>query len=156
MNATRNTDRKVKTTQELLADIQNKSTTVGSSGVGGSSAGALSSSKPPLEDMSVRAAKLTERVSIIDQKLNANQRYKNATQRKGFTMKNVTDKGGGALNMMGGREDRYERRIMELSRDDDEDVVVVVDDDDGKGEYSFRFCFFVLFLFFRILVVCKI
>ncbi|KAJ3650743.1 hypothetical protein Zmor_016825 [Zophobas morio] len=55
---------KVKTTQELIAGLQNKNSLK--------------------EDLTLRAAKLTERVSIIDQKLNTNaNRYKNS-QRKGF------------------------------------------------------------------------
>lgn len=48
---------KVKTTQELIASLQNKSTTL---------------PLKPIEDLNERAAKLTERVSIIDQKLNTN------------------------------------------------------------------------------------
>lgn len=57
---------KVKTTQELLADLHIKS---------GNAAG------KPIQDLNERAAKLTERVSIIDQKLNANSRYKHSTKK---------------------------------------------------------------------------
>lgn len=54
---------KVKTTQELVASLQNKNCTL--------------SSLKPIQDLNERAAKLTERVSIIDQKLNTNSnRYK--------------------------------------------------------------------------------
>lgn len=49
---------KVKTTQELIASLQNKSNTL--------------PPLKPIEDLNERAAKLTERVSIIDQKLNTN------------------------------------------------------------------------------------
>lgn len=49
---------KVKTTQELIASLQNKNTTL--------------PPLKPIEDLNERAAKLTERVSIIDQKLNTN------------------------------------------------------------------------------------
>lgn len=49
---------KVKTTQELIASLQNKNSTL--------------PPLKPIEDLNERAAKLTERVSIIDQKLNTN------------------------------------------------------------------------------------
>lgn len=65
---------KVKTTQELIAGLQNKNSTLSSSPV------------KPKEDLTLRAAKLTERVSIIDQKLNTTNRYKNS-QKKNFTQK---------------------------------------------------------------------
>lgn len=72
---------KVKTTQEILAGIQSKNT------VG---LGVAASAKPSKEDLEEKAAKLTERVSIIDQKLNANtHRNKNSQKRKcGFWLFN--------------------------------------------------------------------
>lgn len=61
---------KVKTTQELIASLQNKNnTSVNSSPV------------KPKEDLNIRAAKLTERVSIIDQKLNTTNRFKNSQKK---------------------------------------------------------------------------
>ncbi|XP_044260783.1 uncharacterized protein LOC123008827 isoform X2 [Tribolium madens] len=73
---------KVKTTQELIAGLQNKNNTaLGASPV------------KPKEDLSLRAAKLTERVSIIDQKLNTNaNRYKNS-RKINLGGKNVIESG---------------------------------------------------------------
>ncbi|XP_008195016.1 uncharacterized protein MED26 [Tribolium castaneum] len=73
---------KVKTTQELIAGLQNKNNTVlGASPV------------KPKEDLSLRAAKLTERVSIIDQKLNTNaNRFKNS-RKINLGGKNVIESG---------------------------------------------------------------
>lgn len=73
---------KVKTTQEILAGIQSKNTAVG--------LGVAASAKPSKEDLEEKAAKLTERVSIIDQKLNANtHRNKNSQKRKCLLWVNV-------------------------------------------------------------------
>lgn len=75
---------KVKTTQELLADLHIRSN---------NSALSNASSKP-IEDLNERAAKLTERVSIIDQKLNANSnRYRNSQKKFNLNKSNATDKG---------------------------------------------------------------
>lgn len=64
---------KVKTTQELIASLQNKN----------SSAVINSVNVKPKEDLMEKAAKLTERVSIIDQKLNTNaNRNKNFQRNK--------------------------------------------------------------------------
>lgn len=64
---------KVKTTQELIASLQNKN----------SSAVINSINMKPKEDLMEKAAKLTERVSIIDQKLNTNaNRNKNFQRNK--------------------------------------------------------------------------
>lgn len=72
---------KVKTTQELLADLQIKSNnaTVGNK---------------PIEDLNEKAAKLSERVSIIDQKLNAtSNRYNRNFQRKSSLKTEVIESG---------------------------------------------------------------
>lgn len=66
---------KVKTTQEILAGIQNKNSVAALSAAAGL--------KPSKEDLEEKAAKLTERVSIIDRKLNANaHRNKNSQKSK--------------------------------------------------------------------------
>lgn len=73
---------KVKTTQELIAGLQNKQN--------------LTSPNKPKEDLSLRAAKLTERVSIIDKKLNTNSnRYKNSQKR---ALQKITFGSGGEKN----------------------------------------------------------
>lgn len=71
---------KVKTTQELLADLHIKSNN------------ALAGK--PLEDLNEKAAKLSERVSIIDQKLNAtSNRYNRNFQRKSNVKTEVIESG---------------------------------------------------------------
>ena len=69
---------KVKTTQELVASLQNKS-------AGASILGTPTTVVKSKEDLRERAAKLTERVSIIDQKLNTSggNRFKSSLQKKG-------------------------------------------------------------------------
>ncbi|KAF2896360.1 hypothetical protein ILUMI_09823 [Ignelater luminosus] len=75
---------KVKTTQELLADLHIRS----------NNSTLSNTSSKPIEDLNERAAKLTERVSIIDQKLNANSnRYRNSQKKFNLNKSNVTDKG---------------------------------------------------------------
>lgn len=64
---------KVKTTQELVASLQNRTSNLSvAPNTGGSR---------PLDNLIERAAKLTERVSIIDQKLNTNANRKNAQKK---------------------------------------------------------------------------
>jgi hypothetical protein len=103
---------KVKTTQELIASLQNKNnTSLGSSPV------------KPKEDLNLRAAKLTERVSIIDQKLNTNaNRYKNS-QRKSFLPQKIS---------LGERNDRVIEsgsviNDKSLLPPEDEEVIIVDD-----------------------------
>lgn len=75
---------KVKTTQELIASLQNKNS---------NSLNIPTLTNKPIEDLNERAAKLTERVSIIDQKLNTNaSRYKNAQRKNSLKLTDKKDK----------------------------------------------------------------
>ncbi|CAG9830929.1 unnamed protein product [Diabrotica balteata] len=64
---------KVKTTQELVASLQSRN-----------SSSVLNSLVKPKEDLTEKAAKLTERVSIIDQQLNTNANRNKSSQRNKF------------------------------------------------------------------------
>ncbi|KAJ8951158.1 hypothetical protein NQ318_021602 [Aromia moschata] len=70
---------KVKTTQELIASLQNKnpSSVINSLGA------------KPKEDLMEKAAKLTERVSIIDQKLNTNANRNKNSQRNKYKLERI-------------------------------------------------------------------
>lgn len=109
---------KVKTTQELIASIQNKKTSA--------PAFPLSSNRNR-DDLVERAAILTERVSIIDQKLNTNaNRYKNS-QKKVYKNNSETrnDKvieSGIVVNIS---SDKYNSASNSVKSDDE---VIVVDD----------------------------
>lgn len=75
---------KVKTTQELIAGLQNKNS---------NSLAIPALASKPIDDLNERAAKLTERVSIIDQKLNTNAgRYKNAQRKNSLKLPDKKDK----------------------------------------------------------------
>lgn len=64
---------KVKTTKELVASLQSRTSLRPEQGTpGGGTTGGGATAAKPMEDLNERAAKLTERVSIIDQKLNTN------------------------------------------------------------------------------------
>ncbi|KAG5881721.1 hypothetical protein JTB14_037937 [Gonioctena quinquepunctata] len=67
---------KVKTTQELIASLQNKN----------SSSVISSLNVKPKEDLIEKAAKLTERVSIIDQQLNTNANRNKNSQRSRYKL----------------------------------------------------------------------
>ncbi|RZC42352.1 Med26 domain containing protein [Asbolus verrucosus] len=101
---------KVKTTQELIAGLQNKNNSLGTSPI------------KPKEDLNLRAAKLTERVSIIDQKLNTNaNRYKNS-QRKNAALQKIN---------LGEKNDRVIESgsvINDKSLIPPDEEVIVVDD----------------------------
>ncbi|KAF5291793.1 hypothetical protein FQA39_LY14281 [Lamprigera yunnana] len=89
---------KVKTTQELLADLHIKNCM-----------------GKPVEDLNEKAAKLSERVSIIDQKLNATNRFRNF-QKKGVKSE-VIESG----------------IVTNITRSSD-DEIIVVDDEPIKVE----------------------
>lgn len=101
---------KVKTTQELLADLHIR--TVNN----------MSNNKPPMEDLNERAAKLTERVSMIDRKLNANStRYNKKLSYK--------------LNM--DRSESFDSGVVhnvKREEDDKNDDVIIVDEPDVVEE----------------------
>lgn len=114
---------KVKTTQELVESLQNK--------IGNSSLSLPNSSSSPLDNLLERAAKLTERVSIIDQKLNTNSnRYKNSQkkmQNKIFGSDSKNDKvieSGVVVNITN------TDKLNSLMNSKSEDEIIVVDDDD--------------------------
>lgn len=109
---------KVKTTQELIASLQNKNS---------NSINLPPLSSKPIEDLNERAAKLTQRVSIIDQKLNTNaNRYKNA-QRKGVQTKvEKVIESGSVVNVRNVQNaEKPKESISSLQADQD---VIVVDD----------------------------
>lgn len=92
---------KVKTTQELLADLHIKSNNA--------------TAGKPVEDLNEKAAKLSERVSIIDQKLNAtSNRYNRNFQRKSSFKTEVIESG-----------------IVSNIKSSDEEIIIV---DDGEVE----------------------
>lgn len=109
---------KVKTTQELIASIQNKKT---------SAPGFPVASNRNRDDLVERAAILTERVSIIDQKLNTNaNRYKNS-QKKLYknnleTRNDKVIESGIVVNIS---SDKYNSASNSVKSDDE---VIVVDD----------------------------
>lgn len=106
---------KVKTTQELIASLQNKKNVN------------LLSSANKRDDLTERAAILTERVSIIDQKLNTNlNRYK-SSQKKIIknNLENKNDKvieSGIVVNIS---SDKYKSASNSVKSDDE----IIVDDD---------------------------
>ncbi|KAK9876250.1 hypothetical protein WA026_012549 [Henosepilachna vigintioctopunctata] len=110
---------KVKTTQELIAGLQNKNST--------SILNLPPLNSKPKEDLNERAAKLTERVSIIDQTLYTNSnrsKQKNRFSSKlGFGEKNDRIiESGSVIN---------DKSLCSL-KDEDEEVIVV--DDIGTSE----------------------
>lgn len=113
---------KVKTTQELLASLQNKKNVT------------LLPSTNKRDDLTERAAILTERVSIIDQKLNTNSnRFKNS-QKKIIknNLENKNDKvieSGIVVNIS---SDKYNSASNSVKSDDEIIVDDVVDDNETK------------------------
>lgn len=105
---------KVKTTQELIASLQNKSTSAPAPPVASST---TSSPAKNLEDWNERAAKLTERVSFIDQKLNASA---NRIKKKTKNNRNVLESG-----VVTNHHTKIEQIRPESP---DEDEIVVVDE----------------------------
>ncbi|XP_066257751.1 mediator of RNA polymerase II transcription subunit 26-like [Euwallacea similis] len=109
---------KVKTTQEILAGIQSKNTALST----------VASLKPSKEDLEEKAAKLTERVSIIDQKLNANAHRNKNSQKHKLTLSASKPnerviESGSVIN------DKSLLDRLKEEENDDEDVVVVDDAD---------------------------
>lgn len=112
---------KVKTTQELLASLQNKN----------SSLSVNSLSAKPKEDLMEKAAKLTQRVSIIDQQLNTNaNRNKNSNRNKFKLEKNerviesgsvINDKSLLSQNPSPVKEEEEEEEVnvVDAEREDD-------------------------------------
>ncbi|KAF7283174.1 uncharacterized protein LOC143193827 isoform X2 [Rhynchophorus ferrugineus] len=101
---------KVKTTQELLASIQNKNSV-------------LNSTLKPREDLEEKAAKLTERVSIIDQKLNANAHRNKNSQKNKFSLSTNSRnerviESGSVIN---------DKNLLKRMREEEEEIVVVDD-----------------------------
>lgn len=109
---------KVKTTQELVASLQNRSST--NMAVPAASS---SNSRPAMDDLMERAAKLTERVSIIDQKLNTNANRKNS--QKKLQRSSLVVEGGSSRN-----DKIIESGIVVNVANTLEDEIIVVDDFD--------------------------
>lgn len=107
---------KVKTTQELVESLQNRS------GLG------LPGGSKPMENLMERAAKLTERVSIIDQKLNTNaNRYKNSQKKNRYDGKNDrVIESGVVVNITS--TDRFGAAGKH------EDEIIIVDDGENEKE----------------------
>ncbi|XP_030763847.1 mediator of RNA polymerase II transcription subunit 26 [Sitophilus oryzae] len=103
---------KVKTTQELLASIQNKNSVLVGAGL------------KPKEDLEEKAAKLTERVSIIDQKLNANTHRNKYSQKNKF---NVSSNSRNEKVLESGSVINDKSLINKLKEEYDEEIVVVDD-----------------------------
>ncbi|KAL1502768.1 hypothetical protein ABEB36_007866 [Hypothenemus hampei] len=120
---------KVKTTQEILAGIQNKNSTTSINAVS-------SSSKPSKEDLEEKAAKLTERVSMIDRKLNANaHRNKNSQKHKLALTPNKPNErvieSGSVINdksLLDRLKQEENGEEDEDEDEEDEEEVVIVDD----------------------------
>ncbi|XP_060534395.1 mediator of RNA polymerase II transcription subunit 26 [Cylas formicarius] len=109
---------KVKTTQELLASIQNKNSTLNAA------------SLKPKEDLVEKAAKLTERVSIIDQKLNTNASRSKNSQKGKFSLTGRNERvieSGSVIN--------DKSLLAQANRDSGDEEIVVVDDVEPE-EYS--------------------
>nr|CAH7725371.1 unnamed protein product [Callosobruchus chinensis] len=109
---------KVKTTQELIASLQNKS----------SNPAVNSISTKPKEDLMEKAAKLTERVSMIDQQLNTSgTRSKNSRKLKSERNERVIESGS-VINdkslLLRKEEDEEED-----DDDEDDDDINVVDEE---------------------------
>ncbi|XP_050305460.1 mediator of RNA polymerase II transcription subunit 26-like isoform X2 [Anthonomus grandis grandis] len=129
---------KVKTTQEILAGIQNKNTVAALSAAAGIT-------RPSFEDLEEKAAKLTERVSMIDRKLNANSRNKNSQKSKlnlGATKNERVIESGSVINDKSlldrlKREKRGEQNELEEEEEEEEDEEdeeeIVVDDTESAG-----------------------
>ncbi|XP_057653479.1 mediator of RNA polymerase II transcription subunit 26 [Diorhabda carinulata] len=119
---------KVKTTQELVASLQNKN----------SSSTVLNSFAKPKEDLNEKAAKLTERVSIIDQQLNTNaHRNKNSQRHKFKLEKNerVIESG----SVINDKSILVQDSSIKKEEEDEEDVIVVdneFEDDESKKKVN--------------------
>lgn len=112
---------KVKTTQELIAGLQNKS----------SSLGVVTPAKPK-EDLMEKAAKLTERVSIIDQKLNTSgNRYKNS-QKKGMGLRNDRILESGSVTNV--ERSPHDEKSQNMSSYTDDEIIVVDEETDITTE----------------------
>lgn len=115
---------KVKTTQELVASLQNKNST-----------NVLNSFAKPKEDLNEKAAKLTERVSMIDQQLNTNaHRNKNSQRHKFKLEKNErVIESGSVIN-------DKSILVQDSSIKKEEDDVIVVDnefeDDESRNKVN--------------------
>lgn len=113
---------KVKTTQELIASLQNKS----------SSLGVVGQTKPK-EDLMEKAAKLTERVSIIDQKLNTSgNRYKNS-QKRNSSLRNESRviESGTVTNI---ERSPSQDKSHNLSSHTDDEIIVVDEETENSPE----------------------
>ncbi|XP_025832876.1 mediator of RNA polymerase II transcription subunit 26-like, partial [Agrilus planipennis] len=120
---------KVKTTKELLADLQIKS------------GNAVLPACKPIEDLNERAAKLTERVSIIDQKLNAtSNRYKNSQKKLSYGQKNSSSErvieSGSFSNVKSTSSEKPLPHSPNSSASDDEIIVVDDEEKNSKSEYA--------------------
>lgn len=116
---------KVKTTQELIASLQNKNT---------NSILGIQTTKIK-EDLNERAAKLTERVSIIDQKLNTNaSRLKLAQRNKNKLSYNERNdkiiESGSVIN----DKSLLSSSNNSVADDEDDDIIVVCETESIKSE----------------------
>lgn len=108
---------KVKTTQELIASLQNKK----------ANSTSFTPTSKSRDDLTERAAILTERVSIIDQKLNTNSnRYKNS--QKKLVKNNLETKNEKVIEsgiVVNISSDKYNSASNSVKSDDE----IIVDDD---------------------------
>ncbi|CAG9770373.1 unnamed protein product [Ceutorhynchus assimilis] len=110
---------KVKTTQEILAGIQSKHSVAALSIAAGL--------KPPKEDLEEKAAKLTERVSMIDRKLNANAN-RNKNSQKNKLSSNATKSNERVIESGSVINDRSLLDKLKQEHEDDDDEEIIVDD----------------------------
>lgn len=122
---------KVKTTQELIASLQNRNSL---------NLSPVNSSGKTKEDLNERAAKLTERVSIIDQKLNTNSnRFKNSKNKRlfdnsKFDVRSGVVGSGSVINDKGHFNSSYNNDEEVIIVDEPEEEQQVDDDEDDRDE----------------------
>lgn len=110
---------KVKTTQELVASLQKNSSSM------------LNSVVKSKEDLNEKAAKLTERVSIIDQQLNTNANRNKNSQRSKFKLEKTERviESGSVIN-----DKSLLVQESPVKKEEDEDVIVDNDEEEDEDE----------------------
>lgn len=122
---------KVKTTQELIAGLQNK----GSSSI---------LSLPPLnskpkEDLNERAAKLTERVSIIDQRLYTNSNRSKQKNRFTSSKPSIGERSDRVIESGSVINDKSLSNQTK-AKEEEEEIIVVDDINASEKKVSFNIC----------------
>lgn len=116
---------KVKTTQELIAGLQNKNAS--------SVLGLPPLNSRPKEDLSERAAKLTERVSLIDQRLYTSSNR--SKQKNRFTSSKLNSSAAGERNdrviesgsVINDKSLKARTSKIEAVKEEDDEIIVVDD-----------------------------